>query len=173
MLRAFAAGAGQDDTLTLLGDGPLRQSLERLAGSLGLEGRVTFAGHVPDAAGRMSSHDVLLMSSRYEGVPAVLVEALAAGLRVVSTDCGPGVRALLADGLGTIVPIGDATLLGAALAAEPTRPLNRTAARERARGFTLEGAAEQYLAAMRGLMRREQPKRQNHSDPAHLARAVR
>lgn len=165
MLQAFALGSGSDDTLTLMGDGPLRDDLARLAGSLGLEVQVIFAGHVPDAAQRMRDYDVVVLSSRYEGVPAVLVEALASGRRIVATDCGPGVRALLEGGLGTIVPGGDAALLAAALRAEPTRPLDRAAARQRARRFTLEGAAELYLATMREVVQRARRQRSNGGEP--------
>lgn len=157
MLRAFALGCGSDDTLTLMGDGPLRRELASLAVSLGIGERVTFAGHVPDAGKRMRDYDVVLMSSHYEGVPAALVEALAAGRRIVATDCGPGVRALLEGGLGTIVPRGDPALFAAALRAEPGRTLDRAAARDRARRFTLEGAAELYLSAMRGVLERSRP----------------
>lgn len=152
MFRAFAAGSRPGDTLTLLGDGPLRASLHRLAVKLGIENRVIFAGHVPDAGLHMKEYDILLMSSRYEGVPAVLVEALAAGLRIVTTDCGPGVTALLEGGLGTIVPSGDVALLASALGQEPARSFDRSAARERARRFTLEGAAERYLATFRDVL---------------------
>lgn len=159
MLKAFALGAGSDDILTLMGDGPLRDDLAQQAVALGIGAQVIFAGHVPDAARRMRDYDVVLMSSRYEGVPAALVEALAAGRRIVATDCGPGVRALLDGGLGTVVPRGDVTLLAAALRACPGYPLNRTIASERARRFTLGGAAELYLAAMRGVLERTGGKR--------------
>lgn len=172
MLRAFAAGAGPGDTLTLFGDGPLRDGLARLAVTLGVDDRVTFAGHVPDAARHMGDYDVLLMSSRYEGVPAVLVEALAAGLRIVATDCGPGARALLREGLGTIVPGGDAMLLAAALKAEPSRPFDRTAARERARRFTLDGAAERYLATFEEIVARRGREPRVRPDPAWQEQGV-
>lgn len=154
LLQAFALGAGADDSLTLMGDGPLRDDLARQAVALGIGAQVIFAGHVPDAARRMGDFDALLLSSRYEGVPAAVVEALAAGLRIVSTDCGPGVRALLADDLGAIVSGRDATLLAAAISACPARPLDRAAAAERARRFTLNGAADLYLAAMREVAER-------------------
>jgi glycosyltransferase involved in cell wall biosynthesis len=154
MLRAFALGRGSDDTLTLMGDGPLRLELGSLAVSLGIGEQVTFAGHVPDAARRMRDYDVVLMSSRYEGVPAALIEALAAGRRIVASDCGPGVRALLDAGIGTIVPRGDPVLFAAAMRGEPSRPLDRAACRERARRFTLEGAAELYLVSMQDVLER-------------------
>ena len=152
MLRAFAAGAGPNDTLAILGDGPLRSSLEQLAAALGIDHRVSFQGHCPNAAERLRQYDVMLLTSRYEGVPAVLIEALAAGVRIVATDCGPGVRALLDGDLGTLVPVGDMARIAAALRAEPARPHDRIAARERAARFTLEAAAGLYLAAMRGLI---------------------
>ncbi len=145
MLRAFAAAVQPGETLTIFGDGPERPVLEALAASLGIADRVTFAGHVADAPGKLADFDVLLMSSRYEGVPAVVIEALAAGLAVVSTDCGAGLRSLLGQGrFGTIVP-QDEALLAAAIRTAPMAAPDRIALLASLRRFTIERSAQDYL----------------------------
>lgn len=73
--------------LTLLGDGSLRAWTQSQIASMGLQGQVTMGGHVPGIDPYLAKADVLLMTSQYEGQPAVAGEALAAGVPVVSTDC--------------------------------------------------------------------------------------
>jgi glycosyltransferase involved in cell wall biosynthesis len=73
--------------LTMLGDGALRDVLQQRISSLGLQDKVTLKGHVPEIASYLADADALLITSRYEGGPAVAVEALAQGVPVVSTDC--------------------------------------------------------------------------------------
>jgi glycosyltransferase involved in cell wall biosynthesis len=146
MLRAFARAVQPGETLTIFGDGPERPSLEALAASLGIADRVRFAGHVADAPARLPDYDVLLLSSRYEGVPAVVIEALAAGLAVVSTDCGAGLRSLLGQGrFGTIVPQNEG-LLAQAIRTAPTAAPDRPALLASLRRFTIERSAQDYLA---------------------------
>lgn len=146
MLRAFAKAVQPGETLTIFGDGPERATLEALAVSLGIADRVTFAGHVADAPAKLADFDVLLMSSRYEGVPAVVIEALAAGLAVVSTDCGAGLRSLLGQGrFGAIVP-QDEALLASAIRTVPTAVSDRPALLTSLRRFTIERSAQDYLA---------------------------
>jgi glycosyltransferase involved in cell wall biosynthesis len=81
--------------LTIVGDGPERRNLERLARRLGLLGRVTFAGHVPDISPYLATCDIFLLPSRFEGYPAVLIEALAAGVPVVTTPSSPAMGEIL------------------------------------------------------------------------------
>jgi glycosyltransferase involved in cell wall biosynthesis len=146
MLRAFARAVQPAETLTIFGDGAERAMLEALAASLGIADRVHFAGHVADAPAHLHDYDVLLMSSRYEGVPAVVIEALAAGLAVVSTDCGAGLRSLLGQGrFGTIVPQNEA-LLAEAIRTAPTAAPDRPALLASLRRFTIERSAQDYLA---------------------------
>lgn len=146
MLRAFAQAVQPGETLTIFGDGAERAALEALADTLGIADRVTFAGHVADAPAKLVDYDVLLMSSRYEGVPAVVIEALAAGLAVVSTDCGAGLRSLLGQGrFGAIVP-QDESLLAAAIRTAPSAAPDRDALLSSLRRFTIERSAQDYLA---------------------------
>jgi glycosyltransferase involved in cell wall biosynthesis len=82
-LQAMGASA----RLTVLGDGSLRADVERQVAALKLEGRVRLLGHVPEIESHLAAADALLITSQYEGGPAVAVEALAMDVPVVSTDC--------------------------------------------------------------------------------------
>ena len=155
MLRGFARGAAPDDTLTLFGDGPERPALEALAVNLGLAGRVDFRGYVANPAGLLAHYDTLLLSSDYEGVPAVILEGLAANIGIVATDCSRSMATLLQQGqLGTLVPVGDEAGFAAAIAG--ARPGAQDARRtlHQARRFTIEHGADHYLRVMRSVLRR-------------------
>src|SRR5690606_24652700 len=94
-LRAFAALPLADATLTILGDGPERARLLGLAETLGIADRVSLPGHVPDISAWLDDARLFLLSSLYEGYPAVVVESLARGRPVVTTDSTPALRTLL------------------------------------------------------------------------------
>lgn len=117
LLRAFARVAERhpEARLVLAGDGPLRGEVEALAGSLGLGGRVLFLGARSDLAEWMAGADLLVLSSRIEGVPGVVLEAAARGLPVVATAVG-SVPDAVGDGTtGLLVPPGDPEALAGAL----------------------------------------------------------
>ena len=105
------------------------------------------------------------MSSDYEGVPAVIIEALAAGVPIVATDCSVSMNYLLEDGaFGTLVPISDPASLATAMRDSPARnsvPVD--AMRAKAAQFTIERAAGPYLdalsAAARSAIRSSSPSR--------------
>lgn len=120
LLEAVAAlrAAGRDVRLTVLGDGPDRGRLERLADRLGLRDVVHFGGAVPqtETAAWYQAADVFCLPSFAEGVPVVLMEAMATGLPVVTTRIA-GIPELVEDGVsGRLVPPGRADLLASALA---------------------------------------------------------
>lgn len=147
MLRAFAAHAPAGSTLTLVGEGQHRPALIALAKRLGIEDRIEFAGHCTDPANWFAASDVLLLSSDYEGVPAVVIEALAAGIPVVATDCSVSMGELLGHGrFGRLVPVGDETAFGEALAAISPRAHPVDEARAAALPFTLRSASPRYRA---------------------------
>ncbi len=155
MLRGFARGSGPADTLTVFGDGPERATLEALAASLGIADRVDFQGYVANPAGLLAQYDTLLLSSHYEGVPAVILEGLAANIGIIATDCSRSMGALLLQGqLGTLVPVGDEAGFAAAIAA--ARPQAQDARRtlHQARRFTIEHGADHYIRVMRAVLRR-------------------
>lgn len=126
-LKAFAKLADREARLAFVGDGPLRADLERLAETLGVRDRVTFAGYAPDIGPWLDRARLLLLSSWHEGFGAVIVEALGRGRPVVATDCTPAVRDLLdSPGRGRVAAPGDveglAKALEAELAAAPPEP---------------------------------------------------
>ena len=101
--------------MSFVGDGPDRPALEAAAARLGVADRVRFHGLVPDAWRLLRAFDVLLLSSRSEGTPMILLEAMFAGVPIVSTAVG-GVPDLLGEGSARLVRAGDTRALGAALA---------------------------------------------------------
>lgn len=149
MVRSFARGAREGDTLTVIGDGPERTMLERLSRDLGLEGRVRLPGYAPEPATLLPSFDVLLMSSNYEGVPAVILEALAAGLPIIATDCSRSMSTLLGHGaMGDLVPVGDEQALANAIARARPSSQDPCLSLAQAQRFTIEDASEAYLRVM-------------------------
>lgn len=109
--------------LTVLGEGYLRPAVEADAAQLGLGDSVALPGFVPDIAAQLDQADVLLITSRYEGGPAVAVEALARGIPVVSTDCSHFLRELLDDArLGRLVAGREPAALAGAITAQMNAP---------------------------------------------------
>jgi len=101
---AQVARAAPDVDILAIGEGPLRQTLERCAADLGLEGRICFLGLRHDVPAILAAVDVMVLSSLYEGLPNVVLEAMATGAVVVATDVG-GTSELLRDGeTGVLVP---------------------------------------------------------------------
>jgi glycosyltransferase involved in cell wall biosynthesis len=86
LLRAFAAGSDATDRLVLVGDGPLRGELLDLARSLGIADRVQLLGFLEQPWSEIAAADALLLASREEGMPNVVLEALAVGTTVIATD---------------------------------------------------------------------------------------
>ncbi len=103
--------------LDLLGDGRDRAALAARAVDLGVADRVTFHGHVADTAPYLRAASVFLCTSRYEGYPAVLVEAIAAGTPVVTTPCSPAVPEIVSDASFGAVAAADPAALAAAVTA--------------------------------------------------------
>jgi len=148
MIRAFARGAAPADTLVIFGDGPERAALASLADRLSLGERIRFAGHVPDPASRLADFDIFLLSSHYEGVPAVLLEALAVGLPIITTRCSRSICAMMGGGpLARIVPPGDEAAFARAIGDTGAWPQDGEASLMQARRFTIEIASDAYLAA--------------------------
>tara|TARA_R110002124_G_scaffold274840_1_gene444875 strand:+ start:5342 stop:6502 length:1161 start_codon:yes stop_codon:yes gene_type:complete len=159
MLRAFAKGSVSGDTLTIVGDGSLRKSLEAQTRSLGLAESVHFAGHVDDIAPWLAKSDFYLMSSHYEGVPAVIIEALAAGLPIITTNCSNAISTMLAGGrLGRIVAAGDEQEMARAIKfAAPDFHLSAGRI-DMAGQFTLENSGRLYAGLFAALADRRRKK---------------
>lgn len=102
--------------LVFLGDGEERKALESKVKQLGLNDDVSMPGFVENPWAYMAKADMFVLSSKWEGLPTVIVEALALGMKVVSTDCEYGPRELLKDGkLGWLCKTGDAKALADAI----------------------------------------------------------
>lgn len=149
LLAAFARAGGPDDLLVILGEGPRRDALAALAHRLGIASRLSLPGHIGDTARWFARADMFVLSSDYEGMPGVVIEALAAGLPIVATRSSAGLDELLGQGrFGRIVGRGDLDALAAAMARPGAAP-DRQALRGQAKRFRVERAAPAYLRLMR------------------------
>jgi glycosyltransferase involved in cell wall biosynthesis len=150
LLHAFGMlPCGSVTHLEMLGDGELRPELETQARVRGLADRISFPGFRSDVYARMAKADLLVLSSDREGLGNVLVEALYAGLGIVSTDCGEGVREVLQDGhYGSIVPVGDPAAMASAIEHEFANRRDGGEQRAAAARFNPRVVAEQFVAAL-------------------------
>ena len=150
LLRAFAALRRERPLrLVILGEGPERDALQELATELGVAEDVDLAGFVDDALPYLSAASAFALTSEWEGLPAVLIEALFCGCPVVSTDCPTGPDEILEGGKhGRLIPIGDVEALRSALAVTLDEPVDRERLRQRARQFDLASAVDGYLDAL-------------------------
>jgi glycosyltransferase involved in cell wall biosynthesis len=146
LVRAFAEVRRRRPVrLVILGEGEDRPALEALAGELGLADEVALPGFQENALAYMAGSAVFALSSAWEGLPTVLIEALAAGARVVSTDCPSGPREILQEGrLGALVPVGDSAALAAAILEALERPA-RAAPLDALTPFTRDASVDHYL----------------------------
>ena len=140
-------------TAAMVGDGPARAAAQADAARLDVADRIAFPGPVPDAAGLLPAFDVFALSSRTEGTPIVLFEAMAAGVPLVAAKVG-GVPDVVGDAEALLVPSGDPRALAAAVrsvAAEPAAAAARAAAARRR--LETAFAADQWLDRYEALYR--------------------
>jgi glycosyltransferase involved in cell wall biosynthesis len=152
LLRAFSRlRRNTAARLLILGEGEERDHLAALAADLGVEGDVSLAGVDTNPYRYMRHCGVFVLSSAWEGFGNVLVEAMACGAPVVSTDCQSGPAEILEDGrYGLLVPVGDDEALATAMAATLDRPLASERLKERARDFQVASSADAYLRLLLG-----------------------
>jgi glycosyltransferase involved in cell wall biosynthesis len=155
MLRAFAqVRAERDIRLVILGEGRERPSLETLIGELGVANDVRLLGFQKNPYSYMARAAAFVMSSAWEGLPNVLIEALACGCPIVSTDCPSGPSELLDQGrYGRLVPVGNPVALAEGILATLDAPRDVDRLRKRAAMFSLETVAEEYLQVLLGTKR--------------------
>jgi len=150
LLRAFALLAPSSPArLLLLGEGPGRPELERLAAELGVAERVRMPGFVDNPYRYMSHAAAFVLSSGWEGLPGALIEAMACGCPVVSTDCPSGPREILEGGrFGPLVPVGDAQALADAILVVLADPLPADELRAATERYAYAAAADRYQALL-------------------------
>ena len=146
-LEAFErVHARKPDTRAIIaGKGPMREELQAYVERLGLADVVSIPGYVENAYGYMDGADVFFLSSRYEGLPSVLIEALACGCPVVATDCPSGPKEILEDGAyGRLRPVGDADGLAEAIIESLNEPTRGEALSARADDFASGPVLDRY-----------------------------
>lgn len=147
LIRAFARLRAEGPVrLIILGEGPCRGDLESLVALCGLQDDVSLPGFVEIPQAYMAKASVLVLSSLREGLPNVLIEAMASGTPVVATDCPSGPRELLVDGeYGPLVPVGDDERLAAAIRQQLLVPTPAPKLQEWAARFTVDACASELL----------------------------
>lgn len=152
LVKAFARLDDRTARLMIVGAGPEEARLRGLIAAHGLTDRVAMPGYAADIRPLLEDARLFVLSSRYEGYPAVLVEALASGRPVVATDCTPATGLIADDRFGRVVPVGDPAALAAAIAAGLADPAPDPALLAAAVAHHRIGAvAEAYLALFDGL----------------------
>jgi glycosyltransferase involved in cell wall biosynthesis len=149
LLQAFARVVKQRPShLVILGEGDDREELQRLAGSLGIASYVHLLGYAPNPLAYMRHAAVFVLSSVAEGFGNVIVEALACGTPVISTDCPHGPREILSGGrYGTLVQVGDVDALADAIVANLNvpKPAMSKELKEHLQLFSIEAIGKRYI----------------------------
>jgi glycosyltransferase involved in cell wall biosynthesis len=146
LIRAFAqVRQNRQIRLIILGEGPDRTLLEELVKDLAVEEDVSLPGFVQNPYAYMSQASLYVLSSLYEGLPTVLIEALYCGLPIIATDCPSGSKEILAGGkYGMLVPVGEVDSLANAiqlgLLGKTPKPTT-----ESWQPYTLETVVNQYI----------------------------
>jgi glycosyltransferase involved in cell wall biosynthesis len=147
LLRAFAILVEHTNAqLLILGEGHLRNRLEKLIIELGIEARVSMPGFISDPSPYYQHANLFVLSSDFEGLPTVLIEALACGTPVVSTNCPSGPHEILCGGqFGRLIPLGDTMALAEAMLKSLSENHDSKVLKERAQYFSIDRAVDQYL----------------------------
>ncbi|MEL6217267.1 MAG: glycosyltransferase [Pseudomonadota bacterium] len=147
LLEAFAkVAAVRPARLVIFGEGALRGELEAQVQALGLADRVALPGFTERPHAAFARADLFVLSSAWEGLPNVLIEAMACGCPVMSTDCPSGPAEILEGGaLAPLVPVGDVPAMAEAMLASLDKRPDTTATEARAAAFTVEASVAGYL----------------------------
>jgi len=148
LIRAFAQVRKQQNCrLVIIGNETrFKAELEALAKNLGVAEDLSIPGFQENPYAYMSKAAVFVMSSEYEGFGNVLVEAMATGTPVISTDCESGPAEILEHGrYGKLVPVGNESKLAEAILATLANPIGSQTLQQRAQDFTTEAIAQDYL----------------------------
>ena len=150
LLKAFAyVNRKYPARLLILGEGRERATLEALASELNIEQNVSLPGFEPNPYAFLARASVFALSSAWEGLPNALIEALACGCPVVSTNCPSGPQEILSNGtFGPLVPVGDHIALAEAILHILEHPPNVAKLQSRGAEFDIGTITEQYLQAL-------------------------
>jgi len=150
LLQAFAQVRAQRQArLLLLGEGEMRDELTALGLALGIAKDLSLHGFTNNPFAYMARAAVFVLSSAYEGLPGVLIQALACGCPVVSTDCPSGPSEILENGqYGRLVPVGDPAAMAQAILSTLEAPPDRGLLQKQASLFSVDRAVEQYLEVL-------------------------
>lgn len=155
LIAAFARVADKLPTarLIILGEGPSRISLEAQCDRLGIRDKVDLPGFVNNPFPYMKAADVFVLSSRWEGLPNVLIQALACGTTSVSTDCPSGPNEILEHGRhGYLVPVNDPEDLASKMLLALDQPFPKEQLRLRADDFSEQRGLDRYAKFLTGLV---------------------
>jgi glycosyltransferase involved in cell wall biosynthesis len=152
LLEAFALlRRRRPARLIVLGEGPQRRELEARVHALGIENDVALPGFVANPFAYMARSAVFVLSSAWEGLPGVLIQAMACGCPVVATQCPSGPAEILEKGEhGPLVPVGDAPALSTAIESVLEAPPDSDQLRGRAGAFSVESSVDRYLESLVG-----------------------
>ena len=152
LIKAFSLlSARRPCRLLILGDGELRNQIEELVRKLNLQEKVSLPGWTDDPLAFMSHAALFVLSSRNEGLPTVLIEALACGCPCVSTDCPSGPAEILQGGaIGPLVPVGDHAALADAMARALAHPPDKGKLFARAGFFSVGRTVKMYESLILG-----------------------
>lgn len=152
LLQAFArVRAARPARLLLIGDGPLRATLSQQADELGVADDVALPGWDDNPFPAMAAADGFVLPSKFEGLPGVLIQALACGCPPVATDC-PGGSAEILDGgrYGRLVPVADVEAMARAIGQTLDNPPDRDQLKARAEIYSAETSARRYAQLLTG-----------------------
>ena len=139
--------------LVIVGEGDDRKRIEKFVATRGLAENVALVGFKSNPFSFMRHSDVFVLASHYEGLPNVLIQALALGVPVVATDSPGGVRELLKDGLlGHLVPVGQIKVMADAIITAFSRERNTAGSPEMLARYHVEDATDQYLSLLNSVM---------------------
>ncbi|MFQ5471138.1 MAG: glycosyltransferase [Gammaproteobacteria bacterium] len=131
--------------LILLGGGD-QTAIRELADELGVKEHISLPGFQKNPYAYLTKANLFVLSSRWEGSPNALTEAMAVGIPVVSTDCPSGPREIMQDGkYGPLCPVGDIDCLAAAIEATLKKSPERFFIQSAVESYTIENSTEEYL----------------------------
>jgi glycosyltransferase involved in cell wall biosynthesis len=149
LLRAFAeVRKSQKARLIILGDGEEREALERMATELGIRDDTDLPGFKTNPYAFMARADVFVLSSRWEALPTVLIEAMACGAKLVATNCDSGPSEILKGGkLGFLTPVDDVGAMASAIETSLREPKHPPPTPELEK-YGMEAAVDAFLALL-------------------------